>query len=97
MSDIYCNLCKHVIYMKNDFPVIKKEKEIELYQKKKKIEKRTQTTQTLILNFLEYMYHFSLKSTIFEQFALIDSFKKLFQQENMFFWFIVMSLQHEGK
>lgn len=43
MSDIYCNLCKHVIYMKNDFPVKKKKKkEIELYQKKQKIfEKRT--------------------------------------------------------
>lgn len=77
MSDIYCYLCKQVIYMKNDFPVIKKKKKLNCIRKKK-IEKRTWTTQTLILNFLEYMYHFSLKSTIFEQFALIDSFKKLF-------------------
>lgn len=39
MSDIYCNLCKHVIYMKNDFPVIKKKKKLNCIRKKKKLKK----------------------------------------------------------
>lgn len=62
MGDTYSSLCKHVIYMKNDIPVIRKKNQIV-----KKNEKKNRCNSDFHQYFLQH--HLSLKS-IFEKIEL---------------------------